>query len=118
MPLTKLFVGLGLICGLAGYLAVGKLGGARGAWLACWEAWVALHVAFSAAAHRMHRIHLRAAQSGPGGGGGTMAAAAAADAASSMYEDGSGWLALCMWALLGLALPLLAGTLPFRLGAH
>lgn len=115
MPLSKLFVGLGLICGLAGYLAVGKLGGERGAWLACWEAWVALHVAFSAAAHRMHRIHLRVAQSGPGGGA---AVAAAAAEAASMYEDGGGWLALCMWALLGLALPLLAGSLPFRLGAH
>lgn len=108
MPVTKLFVGLGLVCGLAGYLAVGRLGGHGGAWLAAWEAWVALHVAFSAAAHRMQRIQLRAAQ---GGGG------AAAAGAARMYEDGGGWLPAAMWVLLGAALPLLAGTLPFRWAA-
>lgn len=111
MPVSKLFIGLGLVCGTAGFLAVGKLGGSRGVWLATWEAWVALHIAFSAAAHRMHRISLRVQQGIPGGGG----AAAAVDAAGSMYDESGGWLSVAMWLLLGLVLPLLAGTLPFRL---
>lgn len=103
MPVSKLFTGLGLVCGLAGFLAVGKLGGSRAVWLGAWEAWVALHIAFSAAAHRMQRVSLRAQQGG----------ASAADTAA-MYEPSSGWLQAAMWALLGVALPLAAGTLPFR----
>lgn len=113
MPVSKLLLGLGLVCGLAGYLAVGRLGGAGGVWLAAWEAWVALHVAFAAAAHRVHRVSLRARQAAPGGAGGQGAAAAAAEA-SRMYDEGSGWLPAAMWLLLGLALPVAAGVLPFR----
>ena len=103
MPVTKLALGLGAVCGLAGYLAVGRLGGSAGTWLAAWEAWVALHIAFSAAAHRVQRVRLRAQQGGEG----------AADAAR-MYEQQGGWLTAAMWLALGLALPLAAGTLPFR----
>lgn len=120
MPVTKLFLGLGLVCGLAGYLAVGKLGGRSPVWLAAWEAWVAAHVAFSAAAHRMQRISLRSAQQrggATGAGGGTAAAGAAAAAAAAgaeLYEQGGGWLPMAMWVVLGVALPVLAGTLPFR----
>ena len=99
MPVTKLFVGLGLICGLPGYLAVGKLGGNRGVWLAAWEAWVTLHIAFSTAAYRMKRIGVQASQGAAG--------------AAWVHGDGSGWLEAAMWLLLGLALPVLAGTLPF-----
>lgn len=105
MPVTKLFLGLGVVCGCAGYVAVGKLGGSRGVWLAAWQAWVALHVALSAAAHRMHRVGLRAER---GGGGG-------AAEAGALYEPEGAWLHTAMWLLLGLALPLLAGTLPFRM---
>lgn len=107
MPVSKLFIGLGLICGAAGYAAVGRLGGSRPVWLAAWEAWVALHIAFSAAAHRMQRVSLRARQ-------GAAAAAAAQDAAAAMYEEAGAWLPVAMWGLLGVALPLAAGTLPFR----
>lgn len=95
------------MCGGAGYLAVGKLGGSRAAWLAAWEAWVALHIAFSASAHRMQRVSLRARQSGSTGGG--------TDAAVGMYDVGGGWVPAAMWGLLGVALPVLAGVLPFRL---
>ena len=100
MPVTKLFVGLGLVCGLPGYLAVGKLGGNRGVWLAAWEAWVTLHIAFSTAAYRMKCISLQASQGAAG--------------AVRMHEDSSGWLEAAMWGLLGLGLPILAGTLPFQ----
>ena len=117
MPVSKLFIGLGLLCGAAGYAAVGKLGGSRPVWLAAWEAWVALHIAFSAAAHRMQRISLRAGQRPAAGAlaaGGTAATAAAVEAAAGMYEDAGAWLPLAMWGLLGVALPLVAGILPFR----
>lgn len=111
MPVSKLFIGLGLICGAAGYAAVGKLGGSRPVWLAAWEAWVALHIAFSSAAHRMQRVSLRARQ---GAAGRAAAAGAAPDAAAAMYEEAEAWLPVAMWGLLGVALPLAAGTLPFR----
>lgn len=118
MPVSKLFIGLGLICGTAGYAAVGKLGGSRPVWLAAWEAWVALHIAFSAAAHRMQRISLRAGQKPVAGpltaGGDAAATASAVEAAAGMYEDAGAWLPVAMWGLLGVALPLLAGILPFR----
>lgn len=117
MPVSKLFIGLGLICGAAGYVAVGKLGGSRPVWLAAWQSWVTLHIAFSAAAHRMQRISLRASQrpmAGSLAAGGAAASAAAVEAAAGMYEEAGGWLPVAMWGLLGVALPLLAGTLPFR----
>ena len=113
MPFTKLFLGLGVACGLAGYLAVGKLGGRRPVWLAVWEAWVALHIAFSAAAHRMQRIGLRAAQQHAGAAHQRQQHQRQSDAAS-IYEESSGWLPVAMWVLLGVALPVAAGTLPFR----
>jgi hypothetical protein len=102
MPVTKLFVGLGLICGLPGYLAVGKLGGNRNVWLAAWEAWVTLHIAFSTAAYRLKGISSKASSRQCTAG------------AARMHENSSGWLEAAMWVLLGLALPVLAGTLPFR----
>lgn len=108
MPVSKLFIGLGLVCGLSGWLAVGKLGGSRAAWLAVWEAWVALHIALSTAAHRLQRVGARAAAQQAAAG------VAAAAAAGSMYERGHGWLPAAMWVGLGLVLPTLAGTLPFR----
>jgi hypothetical protein len=44
-PLRTLAIGLGGVCGLAGWVAVGQLGGRPGVWLLAWEAWLALHVA-------------------------------------------------------------------------
>ena len=115
MPVSKLFIGLGLICGTAGFVAMGKLGGSRATWLATWEAWVALHIALSSAAHRMQRMGLRAqGNRRAAGAAGMAAAAAAADEVGSMYEQQGGWLAAAMWVGLGLVLPVLAGTLPFR----
>ncbi|KAL4448496.1 hypothetical protein ABPG75_005715 [Micractinium tetrahymenae] len=108
MPVSKLFIGLGLVCGLSGWLAVGKLGGSRAAWLAAWEAWVVLHIALSAAAHRLQCVGARAAAQQAAAG------ARAAAAAGSMYDGGHGWLPAAMWVGLGLVLPALAGTLPFR----
>ena len=102
MPVTKLFVGLGLVCGLPGYLAVGKLGGNRTVWLAAWEAWVALHIAFSTAAYRLKGISSKASSRQCAAG------------AARVHESSSGRLEAAMWVLLGLALPVLAGTLPFR----
>ncbi|KAI3426217.1 hypothetical protein D9Q98_008593 [Chlorella vulgaris] len=101
MPVTKLFVGLGMICGLAGWLAVGKLGGSRGMWLATWEAWVVLHIAFSAAAHRMQRVRLQSESGWQDAG--------------AMYDPDTAWLPATMWVLLGLVLPIAAGMLPFRM---
>ena len=102
-PLTRLLLGLGGACGAAGYLAVSKFGGDGAVWLAAWEAWVLLHIAFSAAAHRVVRSGIRAAQAGGDLG--------------EMYGGGHGGLAGAMWLLLGLAVPLLAGTLPFRVAS-
>lgn len=100
LPFTKLLVGLGLVCGAAGGMAVGKLGGSSMVWLAIWEGWVVMHVAFSAAAHGLNRIALQQA-----GSSGTPA---------SIYEQPRGvWLPAAMWVVLGLAAPLAAGVLPF-----
>ena len=99
-PLTRLVLGLGGACGAAGYLAVSKFGGDAAVWLAAWEAWVALHIAFSAAAHGVVRARIRAARAGGDAG--------------EIYAGGHGGLTAAMWLLLGLGLPLLAGTLPFR----
>jgi hypothetical protein len=104
VPFTRLLIVLGLGCGTAGYFAVGKLGGDRQLWLVVWEAWVALQVAFAVVAHRIFRISARARE-----GGGAAALAAADD----MYERSFGWLYAVMWALVGVALPVAAGWLPF-----
>ena len=77
-------------------IAVGQVGANPYVWLACWEAWVALHLLFSAAAHRVCR-----------------GVQAAGDGAH-MYEQRHGWLPAAMWALLGVALPLVTGVLPFH----
>ena len=119
MPFTKLFGGLGLACGLAGYAAVGKLGGSQATWVATWEAWVALHIAFSAAAHRLNRSGLRAGVQHAVVVAGTAAAALDATGGGgtwpTAYESsGSGWLPVVMWVLLGLVVPVLCGTLTFR----
>lgn len=36
-PLLRMVVGLGLVCGGAGYVAIGKMGGNADVWLAYWE---------------------------------------------------------------------------------
>ena len=125
MPFTKLFGGLGLACGLAGYAAVGKLGGSQATWVATWEAWVALHIAFSVAAHRLNRASLRASAQHAAPVVGTASVALPLDAVGcgaggggtwpTAYESsGSGWLPIVMWLLLGLVVPVLCGTLTFR----
>ena len=98
--MTKLFVGLGLICGLAGYLAVGKLGGSRTVWLVGWETLVVMHIAFSAAAHYMQGISVKAT---------------GADVASMYGKSSNERLTAAMWLVLGLVLPYLIGTLTFRM---
>jgi hypothetical protein len=103
MPVARLAVGLGVVCGAAGYAAVGRLGGDPGVWLLLWGAWTAAHVAASAAAHRVCRRSLAAAAAAAGGGG----------RAEAMFEEGLGWLPAAMWAGLGVALPVLTATLPF-----
>ena len=100
LPVTRLALGLGLACGGAGYIAVGRLGGDAPLWLAAWEAWVASHLVFSAAAHRLNRVVIEQQQAG--------------GKAGSIYDARGGWLPAAMWAVLGLALPLTAGVLPFR----
>lgn len=112
MPFTRLLAGLGLACGLAGWVVVGRLGGSRSAWLAVWEAWVAAQLGFAAAAHRVFRV-AAARAAGPGAAGGGSGTDAAAAAAADMYERSFAWLHALMWALVGVALPLLAGWLPF-----
>ena len=36
-PLLRLLLGLGLLCGGLGYIAIGKIGGNADVWLAHWE---------------------------------------------------------------------------------
>lgn len=45
MPLNRLVLGLGVACGSAGFIAVGKIGGDRSMWLLMWWAWIAVLVA-------------------------------------------------------------------------
>lgn len=45
MPLNRLVLGLGVVCGGAGFVAVGKIGGDRKTWLLMWWAWIAVLVA-------------------------------------------------------------------------
>lgn len=99
MPVAKLVAGLGVVCGTAGYAAVGRIGGDPGTWLGLWIVWTALHIAASAAAHRICRRATLAAQQGGGPG--------------AVYEAQLGWLPAAMWVGLGLVLPCLTATLPF-----
>ena len=43
-PLVRIALGLGGGAGAAGFFAVSRVGGDAAAWLAAWEAWLALHV--------------------------------------------------------------------------
>ena len=119
LPFTRLLAGLGLGCGLAGYVAVGKLGGDSLLWLGVWEVWVALQVAFAAAAHRIFRVTARTAAVPAGAAAGSAVSQAAAEsaaiAAHDIYERSFGRLYAVMWITLGVMLPVAAGWLPFRL---
>ena len=62
---------------------------------------MALHIVLSMAAHRVCMGPLRQ----PLHSGG---------AVRGMYDPAGGWLQPTMWALLGVALPILTGMLPFH----
>lgn len=45
LPLYRLVLGLGLLCGGAGFVSVGKIGGNRSTWLLMWWTWITVLVA-------------------------------------------------------------------------
>ena len=56
MPLLKLFIGLGVLCGLAGSVAVIRLGGVAVRWWLAWEALIGAHLLCIWQEQRLHQL--------------------------------------------------------------
>jgi len=102
MPFPKLVVGLGLVCGFAGYVAVDRLGGNAVLWFWLWELWAMLHIIMSAMAHKACHFNLKTAS-------GTVDSAPEAlfESQDALHQK------LLMWIVLGFGLPIVAAALPF-----
>jgi hypothetical protein len=103
MPVARQALGLGGVCAWAGAAAVRRLGGDAALWFWLWELWVLCHIVLAAVAHRVCGRAVRAAAARGGRAG----------APGALFEPPPPALAAVMWALLGLALPAAAGSLPF-----
>ncbi len=56
MPLLKLLIGLGVLCGLAGSVAVSRLGGVAVRWWLAWEALIGAHLLCIWQEQRLHQL--------------------------------------------------------------
>ena len=56
MPLLKLLIGLGVVCGLAGSVAVSRLGGVAARWWLSWEAFIGTHLLCIWQEQRLHHL--------------------------------------------------------------
>ena len=53
LPMQKLFIGFGVLCGAAGSFAVGRIDGQPWLWLILWEIWTGSHLVLAMFAHRL-----------------------------------------------------------------
>ena len=102
-PLVRIGLGLGAGAGGAGYFAVGRVGGDAAAWLAAWEAWLALHL-LAAWAAPSALAWLQSAGAPRAG---------AARAPAGWGAAGAAGL-LAYHVVMALVLPVLVGAAPFR----
>jgi hypothetical protein len=121
MPIAKIFIGLGLVCGAAGHVAISKVGGDGWTWFILWQFWTVVHVILSTTAFRMCQRDVAAALQQIGAQG-TAASAEnifrlhTGDLAVGGDRGGSNtvqWIAAGLWMLSGIVLPALMATVPF-----
>jgi len=126
MPVAKVFIGLGLVCGTAGHVAISKVGGDGWTWFILWQFWTMLHVIMSTTAFRICQRDVAIALQ-------QMRVEGSAVSAEKIFlmhtgslnggisgGDGRGsgtskvaWIATGLWLLSGIVLPALMATLPF-----
>ncbi|KAG7670930.1 hypothetical protein Ndes2437A_g04564 [Nannochloris sp. 'desiccata'] len=129
MPIAKLFIGLGLVCGTAGHVAISKVGGDGRTWFVLWQFWTLLHVIMSTTAFRMCQRDVTVALHQIGAEGSAVSAEKIYRLHTGGLNVGIGigigggaseggtkkvlWIAAGMWLLSGVVLPYLMATVPF-----
>jgi hypothetical protein len=125
LPVAKVFIGLGLVCGTAGHVAVSKIGGDGWTWFLLWQFWTLLHVIMSTTAFRMCQRDVAVALQQIGVDGSAVSAEKFFQLHTGGLNVGVGgngslggsskvaWIAAGLWLLSGVVLPILIATLPF-----